>query len=83
MGHLEGVARIKYPCELIFCESCYGERVFIKADMNPSGPRAYNALTEWIMGQKICSGAVYKLNGYFMWYKNGGYKISGKIKAIL
>ncbi len=83
-GHLAPVRGVRYPGTMIFCQSEYGDIVCIRADFGdlPDSPWFYEDMQEYIGKKALEAGAIYRFSGYYLKYKNGGYRFSGKVAAL-
>lgn len=83
-GHLEPEPRRKYFGELLLADGDYTHGVVvIRSTFEIDAPFWYDQLHGFAAEQELEPGYVYRFTGWFMRFKNGGCRFSGKIEKVL
>lgn len=83
-GHLAPVARRVYQGYMVFTLGAYGDITLIDArwDGLDDSPWLFEDMQDYIADRAQESGTVYRFDGTYTMYKNGGHRFSGKVTAL-
>lgn len=87
-GHLAPEARKPYHGHMLFAFGCFGDHQVIDYDFEelPSSPwlcrDIYDFIDKLIQDDKIERGGLYKFEGHYIKFKNGGYAFRGVTNVV-
>lgn len=95
-GHLAPHPRQKYSGEILFTHGEYGDIIVIRNEIEiEDSPWFFEDIQEFVAGRMvqgvgayvkrtlIKTGAVYRFTGYYMKFRNGAYRFSGKVTKVI
>lgn len=87
-GHLAPEPRRYYTGHLIFADTCFDGVTAISYDFKglDDSPWLYEDLHEFMRNRedagKLHAGCIYRFDGTYVKFKNGGFRFSGKVRRV-
>lgn len=81
-GHPE--AQVRYPGWMVFAQSIHGDLIVLAEDWGAldGGPWFYDDQQDYVGDKALERGHVYIFEGYYLKYKNGNYRFTGKTRKF-
>lgn len=72
---------VRYPVKMLFAYGELGDLVIVRIEHpgDCGNPFFYDDLDDWLGDLKIQKGQIYEWEGYYLKYKNGNFRFTGKL----
>lgn len=88
-GHLAPKPREPYHGSMLLAHPAYGDLGVVLIDAEfpglPDSPWLYDDMVEYLDGERLpptVEGGIYRWEGIYMKYKNGGCRFSGRLRLL-